>query len=156
MNKIIIFLLGLAVGVVLPLYAWKMTDESNMAKPVVRVLDQYPGAWRGWEDGCIGCYKPLASAIPETKRRSRNKQQAAIVAQRNAILSAKIIRKLSQGVFCECNCNTPEETKMLRGKPKKPTSLVADPDVTRMQQHEDKAKGEIKRYRSKNNRLKIE
>lgn len=147
MNKTIIFLLGLAAGVVLPLHAWKLTDEVNMEKPVVRVLDQYSGAWRGWDDGCINCYKPLASEIPSNNKvRSRNRKNS-VSARRDSILSAKIIRKLSQGTVCECNCNVPETTKKLRYKE---SSLVTDPEVTNMQlKSEDKSKGEIKRYKEK-------
>ena len=52
MSKIGFYLLGLFSGIALPsLYAWKQVDEANMAKPEIRVIKEYSGEFRGWDDG---------------------------------------------------------------------------------------------------------
>lgn len=86
MSKVGFLIIGFLIGVLLPsLYAWKRVDEANMAKPEVRVIKEYTGQFRGWQDECLNCDDDINNGT--------------------------IIRPLTQGKgnmyrmgYCECNC----------------------------------------------------
>jgi len=95
MSKVGFFILGLFCGVLLPsLYAWKQVDEANMAQPEVRVIKEYMGQFRGWQDDAI------------------NNESVEIARQEQALMHALTKKnrpqwsayKIGSSGYCECNC----------------------------------------------------
>ena len=94
MSKIGFYLLGLFSGIVLPsLYAWKQVDEANMAKPEVRVIKEYVGAFRGWDESCLNC-----------KQKAADKSVTLLNASKSIAAEGRVQREAYRMGYCECNC----------------------------------------------------
>ncbi len=95
MSKIGFYLLGLFSGMLLPsLYAWKQVDEANMAKPEVRVIKEYVGAFRGWEESCLNCEQDVAT---NNGKIVSNKLHTPVKKDRKQWGAYRM-------GYCECNC----------------------------------------------------
>ena len=94
-------------------HAYDETNELNMSGSPVKVIKQYSGMWKGWEDGCINCDKVLTSdRIKKTRRKKREADK-----KKKVVLPASIRRG-----YCECNCKptnnkTTEEDRQLKLQP---------------------------------------
>lgn len=90
MSKVGFLIIGFLCGALLPsLFAWKPVDEANMAKPEVRVIKEYAGQFRGWQDECLNCDADVANNTNDH------------------VITLPSIRgkgRMSRAGYCECNC----------------------------------------------------
>lgn len=99
MSKIGFYLLGLFSGILLPsLYAWKQVDEANRTKPEVRVIKEYEGEFRGWNDSCLNCGQDVPVSRGKTLNNGVNIPAKKVREQREAYRMG----------YCECNCQQPK------------------------------------------------
>ncbi|MEE9352296.1 MAG: hypothetical protein V3U78_08550, partial [Thiotrichaceae bacterium] len=78
------------------------TDDMNMSGSAVKIINMYPGMWKGWKDGCFNCYKPLASDKPRSKTKKTGKAKS-----KKGVQLPKSVRR----GYCECNCKPPTKKK---------------------------------------------
>ena len=138
--------MGMVVGIILPSYAWKASDEANMEKPVVKVIKEYSGSWKGWQDACVNCNKPLTVKVEKPlkcPKLVKNTKVAVPVVQVKEGVAPDVMSKLKKGTVCECDCNSPaKRTKTLESN----RGIDADIIETNPDAVEDKSRGVIKRY----------
>lgn len=96
MKKVTSLLLASFLFLLSPVQAWKQTDENNMSANVIKIINTYPGPWKGWTDGCVNCYKSLAP-----KSTTKRKKEVKSIAKPKL---EKSIRPPCTSGYCECNC----------------------------------------------------
>jgi len=81
------------------------TDDMNMSGSAVKIINMYPGKWKGWKDGCVNCDKPLASDKPHYKSKKHKKAKKSMKDKTSEM------PKLVHRGYCECNCKPSAQQK---------------------------------------------
>lgn len=105
MMKIITTFLILGAVLALPAQAYREADKENLSEPAVHVIKKYVGHWRGWEDGCKNCYKPMATERRGNGKSAKNKEAVKKLEQARKLL------EMQRRNYCECTCKTPAMIK---------------------------------------------
>ncbi len=101
MKILFLFATSLFFPIMFPAHANNQTIDMNMSSPSVKVIKRYSGKWKGWDDGCINCDKPLTSdrvhLKPIKHKISKNK------VKKTKIENMQLLKSVKRG-YCECNC----------------------------------------------------
>jgi hypothetical protein len=111
------------------------TDDMNMSGSAVKIINMYPGMWKGWKDGCFNCNKSLASDQPRYQSKKHRKAKKSMKGK-----SSPMPKSVRRG-YCECNCK-PSAQRKTKNKSFDKVPLISDEKLKKINEEIKKLEAE--------------